>query len=246
MRRRTTTPTILGAIMALLLASGCSDLSNPLNGSDSSQRVSHPVSYDQFLQRENEIGDAGLDLYAKIADSLSSMQPTMPPEEMVEAMWKSLVSYEQSEVERSSERAALSGYPYALTSAEKWLLLTNPWYAPQTKSASDKATAEALRQWPGDQHNTRADAFRHAFWNVLLSKYISISWAEKYTNAHESASPDGLEKRMDLNNNVVGRGIYMANRSKSETELSSTVKSFRYVYVTLINASYTYLVYIKN
>lgn len=111
-----------------------------------------------------------------------------------------------------------------LTGAELQLLLTHPWWVKKTRQASDDAKARAAVVFPGGQYRTRADAFRHAYWNVLLSSRISLSWATNFATAHESES-SGVDRAMDLHNNMVGRGIYAAHMTASEPSLSAYVQT---------------------
>ena len=61
---------------------------------------------------------------------------------------------------------------------------------------------------PGqDDHN---DAFRHAYWNALMTLYMGPEYAEEFATAHERLPEiDTLPEReaMDLYNNEVGRRI---------------------------------------
>ena len=58
------------------------------------------------------------------------------------------------------------------------------------------------------QLNDKADAFRHAFWNALMTrhKWIGKNTAKLFSDAHETETPQNqiLEKYMDLRNNNVG------------------------------------------
>ena len=74
--------------------------------------------------------------------------------------------------------------------------------------------------WTSGFHNGNADAFRHCFWNALLTINIERSWAHAGTKAHEEYPGNpALEKLMDLRNNLNGQQIGMAyetnDRSKS-------------------------------
>lgn len=51
------------------------------------------------------------------------------------------------------------------------------------------------------------DAFRHTYWNTLMAWHLSTNLAEQFATAHESTTPAGIDKTMDLNNNQVGRNI---------------------------------------
>jgi hypothetical protein len=87
---------------------------------------------------------------------------------------------------------------------------------------------EARRQFPEGAANGHQDAFRHSYWNILLSKEFGIDWAKKFTTAHEGSSDpkplDDVAEAMDLYNNEVGRKIYSDNFGKSDAELSELLK----------------------
>jgi hypothetical protein len=90
-----------------------------------------------------------------------------------------------------------------------------------------RAFKEAARQFPAGESDGHQDAFRHAFWNILLAKSSSFGkdWAEKFTTAHEGRSGNpAAREAMDLYNNEVGRSIYQKNPEKSEGELSELLK----------------------
>ncbi len=86
----------------------------------------------------------------------------------------------------------------------------------------------------------RSDAFRHAIWNTLMSRDISVEWAEEYATAHEAKSseelsqvaPDGFSERehriMDLFNNEQGRQCWLecdASGITSDDDLVDCVKA---------------------
>ncbi len=68
------------------------------------------------------------------------------------------------------------------------------------------------------QHNTAANAFRHALWNYLVADACStdkmdledtLIWTKQITGIHEELFPNPpLARAMDLHNNAVGRIIY--------------------------------------
>ncbi len=93
------------------------------------------------------------------------------------------------------------------------------------KDIADQAFAAADEQFlPEDRNDNHNDAFRHAYWNALLTKRFGEEWARNYTTAHE-ALPDNPAPReaMDLYNNEVGRQIAAANPDASEEELAGLV-----------------------
>lgn len=114
------------------------------------------------------------------------------------------------------------------TPEERWLILFHIPSAITTAGAADDALRMAQNAFPGTTpHNNKADAFRHALWNIYMSKRVSPQWAEQYGNAHESA-PDNPpnEKAMDLHNNAIGRRIY--GQYSAHEELPLLVDLIRY------------------
>lgn len=130
----------------------------------------------------------------------------------------------------ADERPATWSYELGgtrLTQAELVLLASRPWWINKTRNASDDAKARAAVVFPGPQYRNRADAFRHAYWNVLLSKRIAPWWAFAFATAHEQES-SGIDRDMDLHNNAKGRAIYAAHTSASEVSLSAYVQTTCY------------------
>jgi len=81
-----------------------------------------------------------------------------------------------------------------------------------------------LRAWQkNDGHN---DAFRHAFWNAMLTQEYGEPWTREFTTAHEARPHnEKVREAMDLYNNEVGRGIGQANPRASRTELAQLVQN---------------------
>ncbi len=82
-------------------------------------------------------------------------------------------------------------------------------------------------------HN-KANAFRHALWNVIIAKYASrfsknpssvLDWTKLITDWHEEFSPnEALAKAMDLHNNQMGRYFYPALSNKKNLEIVHFLK----------------------
>ncbi|MGH3873880.1 MAG: DUF6973 domain-containing protein [Pseudonocardiaceae bacterium] len=70
-----------------------------------------------------------------------------------------------------------------------------------------------------------ADAFRHAYWNALLTRRFDEDWTSDFTTAHER-KPDNRphEEAMDLHNNEVGRRIARENPHAGPDELAPIVE----------------------
>jgi hypothetical protein len=93
---------------------------------------------------------------------------------------------------------------------------------PQNKRA-DFASDGDFRRWAqNDGHN---DAFRHAYWNALMTKRFGADFTARFTTAHEGrADNPGDREAMDLYNNEVGRRIAMENPNASDAELANLVE----------------------
>lgn len=96
-----------------------------------------------------------------------------------------------------------------------------------------KATKECMQISTlhfGRKHyqNGRANAFRHALWNILIAKRCLkqnqsvervLTWAKNITDWHEQAFfSKVLPMKMDYHNNAVGRTIFRENLVWSKTE----------------------------
>ena len=74
-------------------------------------------------------------------------------------------------------------------------------------------------------HDGHADAFRHAYWNALLTHRFDEGWTTDFTTAHERRA-DSLPhaEAMDLHNNEVGRRIAQENPDAGPEELAQLVE----------------------
>ncbi|SHF94288.1 DUF6973 domain-containing protein [Streptoalloteichus hindustanus] len=70
-----------------------------------------------------------------------------------------------------------------------------------------------------------ADAFRHAYWNALLTHRFGPEWTEHYCTAHErNPENTGSSEAMDLHNNEVGRRIATQHPDADPDELAALVE----------------------
>jgi hypothetical protein len=70
-----------------------------------------------------------------------------------------------------------------------------------------------------------ADAFRHAYWNALMTQRYGEEWARDFATAHErNPSSHNVPVGMDLHNNEVGRQIAQANPDASPEQLATLVE----------------------
>jgi len=79
----------------------------------------------------------------------------------------------------------------------------------------------------GNQLNSPADAFRHAYWNALLVREFGAEFTESFTTAHETGwtpSDDADQMSfMDLHNNQVGIDIAVANPTMTDQQIQEAV-----------------------
>jgi hypothetical protein len=71
----------------------------------------------------------------------------------------------------------------------------------------------------------RQDAFRHMYWNALMTKRFGEDFTKSFTIAHEG-KPDNPadQEAMDLFNNEVGRRIAVENPDATDQELADLIK----------------------
>lgn len=91
------------------------------------------------------------------------------------------------------------------------------------------AMEEAIRRFPPPDGNTsdnHTDAFRHTYWNALMTQRFGEEWTRKFATAHERRPGDPAPREaMDLYNNEIGRQIGMSNPNASAEELAAHVES---------------------
>jgi len=86
----------------------------------------------------------------------------------------------------------------------------------------------------GHHKSNKANAFRHALWNVLIcqktlkktkSKDKSMIWTKKVTDLYEKVTQNELsEQLMDLHNNEIGRILFLDLIDQNETKTISFLK----------------------
>ncbi|TNY36169.1 DUF6973 domain-containing protein [Thermomonospora catenispora] len=90
------------------------------------------------------------------------------------------------------------------------------------------AAAEPPRSWApgGGWQDGHGDAWRHAYWNALMTRDFGAEWTEKFTIAHERIADKnpGPREAMDLYNNEVGRQIALQHPNATNEELARYVR----------------------
>ncbi|MEP0266771.1 hypothetical protein [Dokdonia sp.] len=111
--------------------------------------------------------------------------------------------------------------------------LRYPLFMIPTYIATRKTVAVCDQKFGKAHHkNGRANAFRHALWNVFIihkcKRWASIkkatAWAKRITDWHEdfSINPE-LARAMDLHNNHIGRTFAQQHADASESQLIQLV-----------------------
>ncbi|MBL4604770.1 MAG: hypothetical protein JKY02_03655 [Flavobacteriaceae bacterium] len=142
------------------------------------------------------------------------------------------------------------------------LFFKHPFFMFSTIRATLSVMKIAQNEFPNIHGElNKANAFRHALWNVLIAKECAkfskniesvIRWTEQITDWHEEFSPnEELPKFMDLHNNRVGREIYMEMNTKSKIEFIAYLKEQLNCAVQItsmhdVEKDSTHLVYLEN
>lgn len=106
-----------------------------------------------------------------------------------------------------------------LTEGVKCLFLVGPINCAKAKTDADNAAAAAREHYAANTlHNGIGDAFRHCYWNALMTLSVGRSNAKKIADLHEDNNPTGplAEREMDLKNNEIGRQVGSESADASE------------------------------
>jgi len=136
-----------------------------------------------------------------------------------------------------------------LNDEEKALVLSNPIKAYKSRTATNEALAATDQYFTGSLYLTRADAFRHSYWNWLMSKCCGVEWATAFATAHESNIPNNDDKRMDLNNNMLGRRLFAASPDSTPGAAQAALLDYKLLWINSQTKNVTvgvdYLVYLE-
>jgi surface antigen len=94
---------------------------------------------------------------------------------------------------------------------------------PEPPNKPEYIPNERKQEWV-DQDGHR-DAFRHAYWNSMLTRKFGEKWTSQFTTAHEALPGNpATREAMDLYNNEVGRQIAINNPNASDAKISDLVR----------------------
>lgn len=234
-----------------ILSLSLSDLQNQFysNNTGGIMKVKSSEYAGITLEEMNQIIDNVLIKYPKThcltTDEIEKINinfPDLSPDEIVEninvidSFYTSLVRYDlvktlmKAESKSKAFKVSSSSneyFGYDLNSSEFWYFVWHPALASPIKKATEKAKALTDSNFPNiSAYQNKADAFRHAIWNVLICKYIGedkneisdcTERAEAFTAKHETGADKPstmtdaaweLDKQMDLHNNAQGRQYF--------------------------------------
>lgn len=200
-----------------------------------------------YKEQRSEIALVDLNTLARLKKSILVKHPDFDGDRLRSEIFQKLKN-----IKKAKPSKALKGptvYHYQLTWQEFWLLMFYPEHIEPTREATNEAIEEARKYWPEDRRHwqDKPDAFRHAYWSILLGRKVALWWSKLYTTAHESEEDDVSDKNMDLHNNLVGRHIYKTNSSLTNNQYSEKVKNYQYIGKTLcrLDKNTNYLVYMR-
>ena len=110
------------------------------------------------------------------------------------------------------------------------LFLSRPQYIIPTISATKKTLLVCDRLYKDTHHQSnKANAFRHALWNVLICRKVmkysknkqkSVFWAQKVGDLYEKVTQNEfLDEAMDIHNNAIGRIFFLNNIEQNDGEM---------------------------
>jgi hypothetical protein len=139
---------------------------------------------------------------------------------------------------------------------EEWVLsIYNPLNAYSVYKTIAPSGQKATVSFPCDSdvdfEDSKADALRHAFWNALMVRTTSLSFAEKIADAHESATTNEAAKKMDIHNNKIGRDLAVLYPTATEEQLLQLLLQRQFYFLDNPTATYpadaaNVLVYFKG
>ena len=82
-----------------------------------------------------------------------------------------------------------------------------------------------------------------------MSRCCTVEWATAFATAHESEVPNNDDKRMDLNNNMIGRRLFLASPTSTPAQAQAALLDYKLLWVNSKKMNVTvgidYLVYLE-
>jgi hypothetical protein len=168
------------------------------------------------------------DEYVKVYEELLNQDPNLDPESHSFARLV-LRKIKETTAQSSPDAVVMQGTSVLSLTKAEWLLVNR--YPRKAVASFAAAKLAEVRAGAFDYGyglaGGKSDAFRHAYWNVLMAKCCGLDWARDFATAHESESYSKLDDvKMDLNNNEVGRNIFSSAPEAWDAEHVQMIKDF--------------------
>lgn len=112
-----------------------------------------------------------------------------------------------------------------LNAAETQVCSTSAWKCTQTLIIASGSETVAYNNFSDGQYDGRQDAFRHSYWNAVMTAEIDETWATQFANAHEQGEPYTISTAMDYHNNQVGRNIGRGYRVGQRSYIEAAIRT---------------------
>lgn len=112
-----------------------------------------------------------------------------------------------------------------LNAAETQVCQTDAYKCSLTLIIASGSENVAMDNFTDGQYDGRQDAFRHSYWNAVMTAEIDETWATQFANAHEAGEPNNLPTQMDYHNNQVGRNIGRSYRVGQRAYIEAAIRS---------------------
>jgi hypothetical protein len=203
-----------------------------------------PIPYSQFKAVEAPTLSEVMDAYEQI--EATEPQLLNNNRELTKRLFEKIKALKESGT-KISPLVVGADYEYKhKISREEWTYLIGGLYAASAIAAYrtvGPSFETAVTNYPCDSHpdddlnfqDGKADAVRHAYWNALMTKRISYTFAEGLATAHENSLGD-QRALMDLHNNKVGRDIAKSYPKATDAQLREILMAHKFVYAPTVPA----------
>ena len=192
-----------------------------------------PISAAEFASMPPPTFQQAIDAY----DNVTTADPALLQNEsdLARAMFDWLKDNPGGRRRADSVSAKVFDLAAKLTKEEWKVVLLNPIDARKAMGTVDPSRTAAEQTFPCDEDVTfedgKADALRHAYWNALMLKITNKEFAEEFSTAHESESPNADAKKMDLHNNNIGRKIAEKYPTATSDQLRQLISETKFYYL---------------
>ncbi|MDA2889543.1 EspA/EspE family type VII secretion system effector [Mycolicibacterium sp. BiH015] len=205
-----------------IVAKGCSDITDIVTTSNGELAT--------IAERIRTLGSE----YGSLGGAGEPMQGNPPPVDPLEEILRRYQVSEDPDGTREWEPPwplNMMTEPKHVTAAEARILdELSPLEMRDMDQIKDAASVEAKVRFPpqngvDDTADNHTDAFRHTYWNALMTQRFGEQWTRDFATAHERLPNNpATAEAMDLYNNELGRQIAVDNPDATPAELADLVE----------------------